>query len=266
MIEKNQTGEFESSNPLCRFLATKAQLQKATVVRVLLESYKPFVTFRERLSATGNVVDAGRQTKAAHSLPERHGDISATLLSLGTFSQAIRTGGGGHYEVATGSEENSLERLMLGCAEMAASEELIRKLVGIDAIGWISRDHVVIPLSDAMRRADAQDGQGAITQAGNAIESFLIALASQFPTQLNGTGINAKLEELKRADVSKMPSKLMFAGKYLGHIRNAADHGVDADIGAPWSIRPATGREYVFVACSFIAACTALILGKTPEM
>jgi hypothetical protein len=69
------------------------------------------------------------------------------------------------------------------------------------------------------------------------------------------TGINAKLDKFDQA--RKLPKKLVHVGKYLGHIRNAADHGVDADVGAPWNIRTATGLEYVFVACSFVAASIA---------
>jgi hypothetical protein len=55
-------------------------------------------------------------------------------------------------------------------------------------------------------------------------------------------------------------------GKYLGHVRNAADHGIDRDVAAQWGIRPSTGIEYVFVACSFIAATTVLELGRPPEI
>jgi hypothetical protein len=46
------------------------------------------------------------------------------------------------------------------------------------------------------------------------------------------------------------------AAKYLGQVRNAADHGVDVDpeVGAVWHIQRTTSVQYVFVACSFIAS------------
>ena len=68
-------------------------------------------------------------------------------------------------------------------------------------------------------------------------------------------GINAKLDRLSQAN--RLPRKLLYVGKYLGHVRNAADHGVDAEVGGAWTIRNSTGLEYVFVACSFIASVTA---------
>ena len=48
--------------------------------------------------------------------------------------------------------------------------------------------------------------------------------------------------------------KLVHVGSYLGAVRNAADHGTDADINnSAWQVRDATALEYVYVACSFIA-------------
>ena len=59
-----------------------------------------------------------------------------------------------------------------------------------------------------------------------------------------------------------MPKKLVFKGKYLGHIRNAADHGADSETGAAWQITGATGQEFVFVACSFLSTVVALEEGR----
>jgi hypothetical protein len=266
MVKSNPTGEFEPSNPLCRFLSTTNQHQKAVVIRILLESYKPFKIFRDRLTSTGLVVDAARQVKSILGLTEHHSDISTSLLSLGTYSQAVRTSGSGHYEIVDVAGANLLEHLICGISDIAKSEALVMRQIGTDAAGWISREHVITPLAEAMRRAEGGDSRGAVVQGGNAIESYLIELSSKYPVQLNGTGINAKLDELKRADKSKMPTKLCNMGKYLGHVRNAADHGTDSDIGAPWGIRPSTGIEYVFVACSFVAASTALVFGRIPEI
>ena len=101
--------------------------------------------------------------------------------------------------------------------------------------------------------------------AGNAMDSYLAALGTRLGVVLTGAhGINAKLDELRRAN--QMPMKLLNMGKYLGHVRNAADHGVDTDVGVAWSIRPATGVEYVFVACSFIAARTSRERGEPAQI
>src|SRR3972149_5686938 len=45
-------GKFSVASPLCRLVVTANQMQKAAVLRLVLESYRPFVVFRERLVAT----------------------------------------------------------------------------------------------------------------------------------------------------------------------------------------------------------------------
>jgi hypothetical protein len=54
----------------------------------------------------------------------------------------------------------------------------------------------------------------------------------------------------------------------LGEGGHPPDHGAaDADIpGATWQIRDATGLEYVFVACSFIAATLGIERNQPPEI
>src|SRR6266850_7243297 len=75
-------GRYSVASPLCRFLMTANQDQKATVLRVLLESYRPFVTFRERLVATTLASTAAQQTKVALDLNAHREAIKDTLISL----------------------------------------------------------------------------------------------------------------------------------------------------------------------------------------
>lgn len=261
----HNAGRYVPSNPLCRFLVTPNQMQKAAVLRVLLESYKPFVVFRERLVATTLASNAAQQTKVALDLNAHRENIKDTLVSLGTYSHALITEGGGRYRPETNPTENLLEIVAQGCQDAAAAEARIRQQVGVDAAALISRDDVIVPLADALLRARGGDGRGAVLAAGNAVESYLEAYAGRRNVAVAGaTGINAKIDRLSQGNV--MPRKLAFSGKYLGHIRNAADHGVDTDVGASWTIRGNTGTEYVFVACSFIAGVTAYEGGKPPEI
>jgi hypothetical protein len=82
----------------------------------------------------------------------------------------------------------------------------------------------------------------------------------------NATGIISKLDKFSPAP-RRMPRKLIQVGNYLGAIRNAADHGTDADINnLNWQIRDATAIEYVYVACSFIAATIAIERNDPPEI
>ncbi len=263
----NDAGKYSVGSFLCRFLVTPNQSNKAAVLRLVLESFAPFVIFRERMVATGSASTAAQQTKAALGLDAHREEIKDTLISLGTYSHALVTEGGGRYKSAETTMDNTLESLSQACSDAMAAEYRVREQLGQDAAAFLSRNDVIVPLSDGLRRAVQADPRGAVVAAGNAIESYLDSLADSVspPITLSGaTGINAKLEKFQQANA--LPKKLINVGKYLGHIRNAADHGTDSEVGAPWTIRNATGREYVYVACSFIASSFSRTQGKPPEI
>jgi hypothetical protein len=118
---------------------------------------------------------------------------------------------------------------------------------------------VILPLADAFIRAKNRDGNGAVQAAGNAVEAHIDAMAGRMAVALGtATGITSKLEKFA-SPVRRLPAKLIHVGSYLGAIRNAADHGTDPHIGgAAWIIRPSTGLEYTYVACSFVAATISI--------
>jgi hypothetical protein len=257
-----QGGSYEATSPLCRFLVTPEQLQRAAVVRVLLESYEPFLTFRERMIVT-TVDAAAEQTRTLLDLNAHREEIKDTLVSLGTFSQALIVKGGGQYDAGP-MGPHPLQALVEACADQVAAEVRVRQQLGPDALLVVSRDDVIVPLSDAFIQA-RENARAAVVVAGNAVESFLQARAAVANVNVQqANGINAKVDRYLAAGV--LPTKIGFVGKYLGHVRNAADHGVDPDVGAAWGIRPETGIEYVFVACSFIAAAHARMSGRPLEI
>jgi hypothetical protein len=250
-------GKFSVASPLCDLLLTPKLKQKSAVLRVAVESYEPFTVFRQRLNATEFAHQAAQQTKVALDLDEHRDVIKDTLISLGTYSGALGTGGGGVYASTDGPMENQLLSLAQGCNDIAAAEARIRLQIGEAAGELVSRTEVLLPLANALLKAAAGDSQNAVTLAGNAVESYLVELATRIGgVNLTGaTGINAKLDKFSQA--GKLPKKLVGMGKYLGNVRNAADHGIDTEIGTTWIIQESTGTEFVFVACSFISAATA---------
>lgn len=257
---------YSVANPLCRFIVSPNEMQKAALLRVVLESYKPFTMFRERLSATTLASTAAQQTRAGLDLGAHREEIKDTLLSLGTYSHALITEGGGRYRPQDNPHENTLQVLAQACGNAAAAEARIREQLGPEATALVSREQVIVPLADALLCARALDPRGAVVNAGNAVESYLDALGQRLGAAgvAQAAGINGKLDRF--AQTKALPRKLIHMGKYLGHIRNAADHGVDNDVGAAWAIRDATGLEYVFVGCSFISAVTIREGGRPPEI
>jgi hypothetical protein len=119
---------------------------------------------------------------------------------------------------------------------VAAAEASIREHLGQDAADQVSKNDVIEPLANALIRAATNDGRGAVVETGYAVESFITAAAAGANVALGGaTGINSKLQPFVTSHA--LPQKIASIGYYLGHVRNAADHGVDQEMGAAWDIR-----------------------------
>ena len=247
------SGEYIPLDPLARFISV-APAEAASALRVVLESYEPFTVFRDRLGATNSADTAAQQTLAILDLATHREHVKDTLMNLGTYTGALRTEGGGRYRRGDQDIPNHLAALAGQADTVAASERAMQSQLGEAAAQRVSQQEVIRPLADALMKASAGSPRDAVTAAGNAVDSYLTELAARLGVNLAGaTGINAKVEKLLAA--GKLPKKLAQASKYIGHVRNAADHGIDAEIGAAWAILPETGLPYVYAACAFIRAC-----------
>jgi len=251
---------FLPANPLVHFVASPDEIRKAAILRVVLESYQPFIVFRERLTATNSADTAAQQTKTLLDIEAHREEIKDTLISLGTYTNALISQGGGLYAASNKALENQLLALADMANDQASAVAAIMKQIGNRA-DQLDRNEVVLPLASALLKAKAGQANDAVGEAARAVESFLARLAQRMGLNLAGaTGINQKLDKFRTGN--KLPKKVVEAAKYLGHIRNAADHGIDVDpdVGDIWYIQVSTGLQYVYVACSFIIAaleCTA---------
>ncbi len=253
-------GQFSIGSPLCKLLRTPQDREKAAILRVALESYEPFQVFREEHDATGNISDAAQRTKVKLDLNCHREEVKSTLLSLATYSGALTPGQGNNYSRDALGLTALLDELVAGSREIADATQTIRQELGVD-VALIDHALVIQPLVAGLRHAVAGAGREAVLQAGIAIENFLVGVAAHHGTNIVGAhGVNAKMDRLVTA--SHYPGKLHNVCKYLGHVRNAADHGADTEIGAPWDLSPQTGRNYVFVAAMFIRAMIAHRLGR----
>jgi len=250
-------GTYTPLSSLCKLLRTPHDKERAAVLRITLESYEPFYIFREELEATRDPTQAANRTKTRLDLDCHREEIKDTLLNLATYSGALIANHGGAYERDLKSMSNLLVELAAGSSEEGASIHTVREELGQEAAGLVDHGNVIVPLATALRHASGGGaGREAVLHAGNAVDSFLDWFAQDVGGNLQGaTGINGKLDKLQQQ--GHLPKKLQFVGKYVGHVRNAADHGVDADIGAAWDITDATGRNFVFVAAQFIRATVA---------
>jgi hypothetical protein len=256
LIKKSGT-KYRYDSPLVRLISVPEENRKASLLRIVLESYEPFFIFRERLIATDSSDTAAQQTKAILDLDAHREEIKDTLISLGTYTNAISVEGGGKYKANFTEVSSQLKELADACNDLAGAEARIREQIGLYSDD-LDINEVIRPLANALLRAGANQPAQAVNEAATAIESYLARLAQRMGVNLAGAnGIGQKMDKFRTNN--DLPKKTVEAGKYLAQIRNAADHGVDVDpdVGSVWVIQESTAIEYVFVACSFIKSCGA---------
>ena len=265
LLESGPQNDYITSGPLGRLITGSEVSARAAVLRIVLEPFTPFVTFRDRWLATADPVKAAIQTRQIHALNPHRDEIKETFLSLATYAGIFVTQSGGQYVLANEASENPLLALAHACADQAAAVQRIRTLLGPAAASHVSNDEVIELLATALRRAAMADGANeAVTLAGNAVESYLFAEAtSRGLSAATAHGINAKLNLFFNHSPRMLPEKIVRVGNYLGHLRNAADHGIEAEINRAWTIRSNTGLEYVYVSCSFISSSFDHLSGST---
>lgn len=260
LLTESHPGLFVPNAKCGLYLCTAVRESKAAILRYVLEQYEPYRTFKARLELTGVVGEAANQAKALHNIGAHRQVISATFTDLGTYAQSLISEGGGLYRPRQDDPKTYLIVLdqVIQDRETAALE--VRSRLGQETVDWIDGQNVLENLITAYQRAAVadQDPRAPIVHAGNAVESFLSQLAAHHGVNLqNAHGINAKADVL--ANANHLLSKHKFMVKYLGHVRNAADHGVDAEIGTQWDVSQTTALEYVHVAQSVISAIAAQI-------
>jgi hypothetical protein len=254
LLSINPNGFFVAASPCVKYLVTSVREEKAAVFRFVLEQYEPFSVFKHRLDlATGVPTQAAAQTKAICGITAHRDVIAATLIDLGTYANALTSQGAGLYLASESRAAEYLKVLDEVIAERQTTELFITRHLERDASEWIDRNDVLENLITAYQRlvSVSEDPRSPIVHAGNAFESFLVQVATHYGVNLRGAnGINAKGERIEQGGHLKAKHKHIV--KYLGHIRNAADHGIDPDIGHQWDIRDSTAIEYVHVTLTAI--------------
>lgn len=267
LIRYDGTSLYFPKLPYANYLVTSNQIQKASVLRFFLEEYEPYKYFKNRLLITNSSLEASNQVKTVLGLTAHRTELNHTFISLGTFTNSIINEGAGNFSPNANNDYEFISITEEVIHNRQSAELKIRERLGEPLIQWINNQDVYEPIVTAYQRAaNTQiDERAPIVSAGNAIESFLTQIAAHLNVQLNNAhGINAKIDRITQA--GHLSDKHKQICKYLGHIRNACDHGIDQQIGQAWSISQETGVEYVHVALSAMKSIYRAIFDGTFEI
>ena len=264
-LVKETQGSYEVNSPMCRLFRSPHAAERSGALRVVIEEYEPFTIFREELDATGDTDAAATRTRARLDITAHRENVKDTLLSLATYTNALVARQGGQYQRNDNSIRSAILELQKGVDEEAAAVQFVREKLTEVFANELAHDSIIRPLAVGLRHSIGQLSREAIVHAGNAVESFLTFYGNEVGVNVaNHHGINSKLEGLRQQQ--QVTTKHLNMGKYVGHIRNAADHGDDAEINAAWQFNPETGYPYTITSIHFIRSMMKRLRNNDPEL
>ena len=224
---------------------------KAAIMRLVLEQYEPYITFKARFSFTNSLDLACKQVKTIYSMTCTYKDIRNAIINIATYSKAMINDGASSYKLNQ-DEVTYIEILELALRFKANDDNALRVQLGESVCNFLDTDRVFNPLSDAYSRIQNfdSDPKAPILYAANAFESFLHQIADKHSISLSGrSGIGQKSDALNKV-ISKKHRGMI---QYISQVRNAADHGADPDEnGDIWEVSEATAQLYPIMVASVI--------------
>ena len=252
LIEYNTQNDcYQTNSYLAKQLVTApSDEEKAMFMRLVLEQYEPYQTFKTRYGFTKSIDLACRQTKSLHNITSNERDIKNTLISIATYAKALKSEGASLYSFPEDYTDVNLIEKALNTSAMADAS--LRTFWGEQLYSFANNTNVFQPLVDALKKSqgDPIDTRAIIVYAANSFESFLDDYAAHKSISLTGkTGIISKKDAL----ASTLSKKHRGMIEYIGQVRNAADHGADVDENNQmWSVTEETAKVYPLIVATVI--------------
>ncbi len=243
IVHDASSGCYSVNSYLAKKLVTATtDEQKAVIMRLILEQYEPYKVFKTRYGFTHSIERACNQTKILCSISANERDIKSTLISIATYAKALKSEGANLYSF--GEEDNIYPLIETSLLESANTEKSLRDFWGETVYNSVDNITVIEPLTEAFQKSKSQtpDTRAVVVYAANSFESFLDGYANSHGVSL--VGQNGILQK-RNALTSNLSKKHKGMIEFIGHIRNAADHGADADEGGlMWTITKDTALIY----------------------
>lgn len=101
IVFDSSRGCYGSPSFLARKLVSaSSDEQKAVFMRLILEQYAPYNTFKTRYGFTKSIELACRQTKTLHMMTSNERDVKNTLISIATYAKALKSEGANLYALS----------------------------------------------------------------------------------------------------------------------------------------------------------------------
>ncbi len=252
LVTTDIDGNFMCNSYLARLIvSSRNDNHKAAIMRLVLEQYEPYITFKSRYSYGKSLDLASKQVKTLYGMVSNYKDIKNTIIDIATYTKAMINDGANNY-LLNQDDVSYIEILDVALKFKANDDNALQQQLGSELYDYLDKNKVFNPLSDAYSKIQnsSLDPKAPISYAGNAFESFLQQIADNHSVDLSGKhGILQKSEALHDY-ISKKHRGMI---QYIAQIRNANDHGADADEdGNVWNISDETAQLFPIIVTSII--------------
>ena len=133
---------YKSDSLLSHLLVSaRNYLQKATIMRFILEQYKPFKSFKDRYIFTQSIDLACKQLKVLYGMTTTYRDIKNTITNIATYAKAMISDGANQF-VLNDDQVTYLEILDVVLKSKANDDNALKTLLGEIVYNYIDADKV----------------------------------------------------------------------------------------------------------------------------
>lgn len=234
-------------------LAKADKAQRPVVFKSFLVRFDPFVIFA-MLAMKGNTLqEAVRKVRVIYDILEDERYILDSFRSWGTYTEVLKKGNDGNYEVGI-TEEKLTEQYLHDLIQAIQSEWTARLFISSKvreyAYAYLGEDEKTDLVAALMKFGD--ESEDALRELGKSFETFLRRLAAdknvQNLSQANGISEIANLLKGNKV-ILEQHRKL---SETIGVYRNAGDHGIDKVTMKPWRIESDASLEAILLALTTI--------------
>lgn len=266
LVEKSGS-KYVPAPPYDHYFAEASEARRIDVLRFALEAFSPYRYFKQRLAFHSDPLRSARETKLRFAYDNHEGEIRETLVSLGQYAGSLTYATNEGYAVTT--SETMGEFLAIADAisiDAAAIEDFVRLRLGDGAYAYVQdeRDDIITHIRAALSKLVAEEfDESVVMEVANAYENFLTKIAGDHQPSVSLVGKHGVIQKAMALQTAgALATKQMGYMNFIGHLRNAADHGIDAEVGLEWDITPEAARLSVYMLLAGIKSVVALRDGR----
>jgi len=239
-VVKKPDGSFVSVDDLLLIHTHSNIIGRRIILRYRLELFLPFQRFKERIYCGDSPLEAADKVKTIFNVVNDTYNLKEILTRWGIYSGAFTTDTLGDLQCA--SPDSLLPTYMtnidLSLKNIEKARVFIQERLGEEYFNIIPTE-IIDGLSSALVKCVTQyEPKSASAFAiGTSMEKFLAYVAANNSPTIDLTGANglSQMGEILRSNsiITKKHIGLIHA---IATLRNAADHGVDVEIGKSWQL------------------------------